>query len=267
MHNKDLSAAFQLAHDCQPRQLVIPATDLRDHRQALFRRRLNHADIANAAQAQVERPRDGSRRQCEDVDARAQFLEVLFVLHAKALFFVDDHQAQLLEANVLREQAMRADDDIDLATGQPFRNLRLLRLGAEAREHLDGDRKSRQARFEVVKMLLRQHRRWRQDRHLRAILHRFESRAQGDLGLAKTDIAADKAIHRLATLHIGFDFLNDPQLIFRFDEGETGFHLVLPGAIRAEDEARRSGALAVDLQQFPGFFFGVAPRLSRALIH
>ena len=92
-------------------------------------------------------------------------------------------------------------------------------------------------------------------------MHRFEGGAQGDLGLAKADIAADQAVHRLGAAHIGFDVLNDTQLIFSFDEGKASFHLVLPSAVWAEGEALRLGALAVHLQQLLRFFFRVAPSL------
>ena len=35
--------------------------------------------------------------------------------HAEALLFVDDEQAEILEDDVLRQQAMRADDDVETA--------------------------------------------------------------------------------------------------------------------------------------------------------
>ena len=37
------------------------------------------------------------------------------MLDAEALFLVDDHQTQIAELDVLREQAVGADGDIDLA--------------------------------------------------------------------------------------------------------------------------------------------------------
>ena len=40
------------------------------------------------------------------------------MLHPEPLFFVNDHQAQIAELNVLREQAVGADGDIDLAFGE-----------------------------------------------------------------------------------------------------------------------------------------------------
>ena len=46
---------------------------------------------------------------------RAQLLDALLVRDAEALLFVDDEQAQVLEVHVLRQQAVGADDDVDLA--------------------------------------------------------------------------------------------------------------------------------------------------------
>ena len=51
-------------------------------------------------------------------DVRAQRLQRFLLAHAEALFFVDDHQAEILEAHVVLQQAMRADDDVDLAFGE-----------------------------------------------------------------------------------------------------------------------------------------------------
>ena len=43
----------------------------------------------------------------------------LLVRDAEALLLVDDQQAEILEHHVLRQQAMGADDDVDLAGGEP----------------------------------------------------------------------------------------------------------------------------------------------------
>ena len=39
------------------------------------------------------------------------------MLDAEALFLVDDHQAQVLEAHGLLQDAVRADDDVGAAVG------------------------------------------------------------------------------------------------------------------------------------------------------
>ena len=45
----------------------------------------------------------------------AHLLQAFFVRHAESLLFVDDEQAQVLKLHVFRKQAVRADDDVDLA--------------------------------------------------------------------------------------------------------------------------------------------------------
>ncbi len=52
------------------------------------------------------------------------FLQPLLVLDAEALLFVDDHEAEILPLDVLREQPMRADHQIDFA----LRDIRRARL-------------------------------------------------------------------------------------------------------------------------------------------
>jgi hypothetical protein len=39
------------------------------------------------------------------------------VAHAEALLFVDDEQAEVLELEVLRQDAVGADEDVDFARG------------------------------------------------------------------------------------------------------------------------------------------------------
>ncbi|MEI2703773.1 MAG: hypothetical protein V9E89_00585 [Ilumatobacteraceae bacterium] len=47
------------------------------------------------------------------------FLIASLCLHAEALLLVHHEQSEVLEAHVLLEQAVGADDAVDLATGQP----------------------------------------------------------------------------------------------------------------------------------------------------
>ena len=65
-----------------------------------------------------------------------QALQPLLVLDAEALLLVDDDQAEVLELHVALTQAMRADDDVDAALGQPLDDALLLAAGAEAAEAL-----------------------------------------------------------------------------------------------------------------------------------
>ena len=87
-------------------------------RQAILRRRLDHRHVADADQRHVQRARNRRRRHRQHVDLLAHLLDALLVRDAEALLFVDDQQAEVLELHVLREQAVRADDDVEPARGE-----------------------------------------------------------------------------------------------------------------------------------------------------
>jgi hypothetical protein len=69
------------------------------------------------------------------------------------VFLVEDHQAQVLEFDVLLDQAMGADDDVDVAFLQTFDGLGLFLGGAEARDLGDLDRPFGETIGEIVVML------------------------------------------------------------------------------------------------------------------
>src|SRR5882762_1822201 len=85
----------------------------------------------------MQSTRDGSRGKGERVHIFANFFQALFVGYAETLLLIDDHQAEILEADIFGEQAMCADDDIHLARFECCENLLLLRGGAKAAQHLD----------------------------------------------------------------------------------------------------------------------------------
>jgi hypothetical protein len=65
-----------------------------------------------------KRARDRGRGQRQQVHVRAQRLQRFLLAHAETLFFVDDDQAEVFELHVRLQQAMGADDHVDLALGQ-----------------------------------------------------------------------------------------------------------------------------------------------------
>ena len=58
----------------------------------------------------------------------AELLDLLLVRDAEALLLVHDQQAEIAELHVLRQQPVRADDDVDLAGGEVGERLLLLGL-------------------------------------------------------------------------------------------------------------------------------------------
>ena len=63
----------------------------------------------------------GRRRQRQAVDVGLEVLQPLLGRDAEALLLVDDEQAEVAEHDVLREQAVGADQDVDAAGGEPWR--------------------------------------------------------------------------------------------------------------------------------------------------
>ena len=86
-------------------------------------------------------------------------------------------------------------------------------------------------------------------RYLFAVLDRFERGAHGNLGLAKTHVAHNHAVHRHRLLHVVLHGLNRGKLVFRLHKRERVLHLVLPRRIRRKRMSRRGLALGVELNE------------------
>ena len=172
--------------------------------------------------------------------------------HAETLLFVDDQQAEVLEQDVLRQQPVRADDDVDLAGGEILDDLILLGLGAEAADHVDRNRKSGEPLGQRLLMLKGEHGRRREERHLLAVHDRLERRAHGDFGLAVADVAAQQPVHRRRRFHVALDVGDGVRLIDRQVVLERVFELALPVGIGAEGIARDRLARGVELEQLFG---------------
>ena len=114
MHEVDLAVAPELPQDRLTDHLRVRFDHLRLHRAAIHRRRRQRADIAQAQQAHVQRPRDRRGGHRQYVHRLAQLLEPLLLLDAEPLLLVDHHQPQVLEEHVLAEDPVRADQDVDL---------------------------------------------------------------------------------------------------------------------------------------------------------
>src|SRR5690349_20546738 len=106
---------------------------------------------------------------------------------AEALLFVDDDETKILELHVLREDAVRADDHVDLARLDALDDFFLFLRRTKAREEFNLYRKRREARAKRVVMLIREHGRRREYRGLFSFHHRFERRAHRNFRLAVTD--------------------------------------------------------------------------------
>ena len=260
-HVVHLSAATHLQANRRAHHVGVVLPHVHDHGAAPSRRRGNQAHIAHAARGHLHGTRDGRGRKREHVNLLAQVLELLLVLHAKALLLVNDHQAQVLGVHIGRKQAMRADEHINRALGKRLECALLLRRRAKAAEHLDLKAKRGKAFKERLVVLLGQNGRGAEHHDLATGVHALKRRAQGDLGLAKAHVSAQQAVHGLGRLHIGLNIGDGLQLIARLVVGEALLHLDLLGRVgRASDTGNRRAA-RIQIDQVKRQLFGVLARL------
>ncbi len=92
MHHKDLPTAIQFPQQGAFHAGVVIFTDVGLHWQPFGRSGINDADVARSGQAHVHGARDGGGGHSQHIHLGAELLELLFVGHAKPLFFVNDHQ-------------------------------------------------------------------------------------------------------------------------------------------------------------------------------
>jgi hypothetical protein len=222
---EDLALAIELALDGVADDVVVVARDVGAHRQAIDRRGLDDAEVADAGQRHLQGARDRRRGHRHDVDQRPQLLDLLLVLDAEAVLFVDHQQAEVLELHVGLQQAVGADDDVDLPGGEAAQGLALLGGGLEARQRLDPHRVALAALAEGDEVLLGEDRGRHQHRHLAAVHHRQEGGPQRHLGLAVADVAADQAVHRLAAAHVAEHVVDRLLLVRRLLEREGRLEL------------------------------------------
>ena len=214
--------------------------DLRLDRQAVARRRLDHRHVADAGQRHVQRARNRRRRHRQHVHLLAQLLDPLLVRHAEALLLVDDEQAEVAERDVLRQQPVRADDDVELAGGELRRAMAFCSCFVRKRLIMSiAHREAGEPLLERAQVLERQHGRRREERDLLAVHHGLERRAHRDFGLAVADVAAEQAIHRRRRLHVARDVGDRGLLIRRQVVLERVAEFLLPVRVRAERVARR----------------------------
>ena len=144
---------------------------------------------------------------------------------------------------------MRAHEHVNRAIGKALERLFLLCARAKAAQHLDANVKGGKAVVEGRVVLLRQNRRRAQNHDLSPVAHGLEGGAQGDLGLAKTHVAADEAIHGTIGFHVGLHVGDGLELVGRLLIGEDLLHLLLPDGVRRIRESLDRGTARVKVDQ------------------
>ena len=136
---------------------VVDARHERAHGAAIGGRRGDDRQIAQSRHREVQRARDRCGGQREHVDLRLRLLDALLVRDAEALLLVDHEQAEILEAHVGRQQAMRADDASSLPS-LSFGSSRSVALRLEARQLAELDAEAFEALVHRAEVLLDEHR-------------------------------------------------------------------------------------------------------------
>ena len=170
----------------------------------------------------------------------------------------------------LREQPVRADQDVNLARTEALHGFLDLSRLAEPGDHLDVEGRVREALAKGAEVLLGEDRRRDEHHHLLAVGDRLVGRAEGDLGLAVAHVAADQAIHRPLRLHVRLDRVDRVHLVRRLPirEGRLELHLHL--AVGREGVALPHLPLCVEVDQLarhrargtPGSGLHVRPALA-----
>src|SRR5262249_17996680 len=147
------------------------------------------------------------------------------------------------------QQAVCADDDVDLSAGELGDDGLLLLLRLEAADHLDFHREAGEPLRQSAQVLEGENRGGREERDLLAVNHRFERRTHRDLGLAVPDVAAEQTIHRRRRLHVARDVANRGLLVGRQVVLERVVELLLPVRGRAERVTDDGLARSVELEE------------------
>ncbi len=249
---KHLTAAVKLAQDRFPQQAVVEMGDESTDRLAIDRRGLNHGQIPDSKHRHVQRPRDRRAGHGQHIDHLAQLFDSFLVGDAEPMLLVDNQQPQSLEFDVALKQAMGSDDDIDRAALQVFDHRLVLFGAAKARDHLDSDRIILEAGAEIEPVLLGQNRGRHQHGDLMPVHHGDAGRAQRDLGLAESRVAAEQTVHRLGPRHVADDVVDRRQLVGSLFELEALGELVILGARMGKSVPLLDFTRGVDIQQLGG---------------
>ncbi len=228
----------QLTADRLGDRPFVELADIGEDGLAGSRRSVEQREVSDAGQAHLERARDRRGGQRQHVDLGPELLDRLLVGDAEALLLVDHEQAEVLELDVGREQAVGSDDDVDLARGDPSATLRAWAAVRNARAPRPARETGEPLRKRLV-VLLGQQRGGDQHGDLSAVLDRLERRPQRDLGLAEPDVAADQTVHRHRGFHVTLDRLDGAQLVGVSWKGTRELHVALPRRIGSEGVARR----------------------------
>ena len=270
VNEEHLAAATQLTKNRLANESLSETRDLRANRQAIGGRGFDHRQLAKAGHRHLQRARNRSGGQGEDVQLCPQLLEAFLVLHPEPLFLINHEEAQIAKLYVLLQEAMGADDDIQGPVRESTQARFLLSRVLKATEHPHLDREGREPLRKGLKMLLSQQCGGNHDGGLLVVHDSLEDGAHGDFSLAVTYVPANKAVHGLFRFHVPSHVLDRAKLIVCLLILESGIELVRENAFCREgwSDADFAGRLHRDqifghfLDAFAHATLGALPRLA-----
>ena len=131
VHVIDLPLAGEFPQDRLPDHFLVVFHDIGLDRDSAARRLLQDTHIPDAHKAHVERARDRRRRERQDIHVLLHLLDLFLVRDPEALLLVHDQKAEILELDILGEQAVRPDHDIADALADVAQRLFLVRRRPE----------------------------------------------------------------------------------------------------------------------------------------
>jgi hypothetical protein len=260
VEEEDLAATLLLPHDRPADEVLVVGPDVGPNGTAALRRRLDHGDVAQAGQGHLQGAGDRGGREREHVHLELELAEELLLADPETLFLVDDHQAEVLATHVAGEQPVGADQDVDPALPVAIEDVAHLGRPAQPGDHLDVERRLREALAERAEMLLGKDRGRHQHHHLLAVRRGLVGGAECDLSLAVADVAADQPVHGALRLHVGLDGVDRIHLVGGLAIGERRLEVELQLAVRGEGVTLPNLALGVEVDQVAGHRAGRPPR-------
>ena len=128
------------------------------------------------------------------------------------MLLVDDHQAEVVEADRVLDQRVRADRKMNRSGGKLRLHLPPLLRRRRAGQQRDPEPRRLEQPADGDEVLLGEDFGRRHERDLKAVLHRHQRRHQRHDGLAGTDVPLQQPVHRLRPLHV-LDDLGDHLLL------------------------------------------------------
>ena len=251
---KDLTFTSKFTPDRRNNLPLVIGSGESEHRVTLLWWGGDRTHLADACHRHLQGARDRRSAHSKHIDVDPHAFKRFFVLDAKTLFLVDDDQAEILELNLLGQQAMGTDDDVDGTALKSLEGFAGFGVSLETRQgrHLDGE--TCVTLSEGLEMLLHQQSSGHQHRHLLAVLNRLKRSTYRDLGFTVADITTDQPVHRNDLLHVTLNVGNGGELVRCLDVSEGALQLPLPRSVRAESMPLSGLASSIELDELGGDF-------------